>query len=101
MHGTQRKALARKPEVIERQAETFFPGYVRSPLEERSRACNVRASRSRIIPRQRTRSNLAPAAGERANLLGKLQDRYLIGIAEVHRAADVSHQKSVQSLYQV
>src|SRR5229473_2722762 len=72
-------------EPLDRGAKPAVEGDAGLPAEQRAGAGDVRAALAGVVLRERThRSHLAPAPRRAADRLGELEQRELVGVAQVH-----------------
>src|SRR5262245_41226363 len=87
--------------MIQRDAQALRARYLPLPAQEVARPADVRLADLGVVLRQRAELDRAAGAREGANLLGELQNRHLVRVAEIHRLVEVGLEQTPDSLDEV
>ena len=95
------KALKAFPKILGGFPESLLETYRGFPVQKFPRPGNVRLPYLRVVHRQGVEGDAALAPGQLQDQLGRLEDGFFIGIADIHRFVEIGPEEPIQPLHQV
>src|SRR5438874_1799584 len=89
------------PEMLQRPLHAFMTIHPRLPAQQAAGARDVGPTNFRIVLRQRLVDDGASASSQSNDLAGEVQNRDLVGIAQVDRIMEVGAKKPINPFNQV